>query len=175
MRFDGAGPLVSLVVLAACHTPSEGFANHTTIIRLAATGTPPSPAQSTPSAGIKKEPMDALAFAKFLAGVKKESLASSRIKLIALAAESNDFTADQVGSVIGAMDFPDNRLQALKLLAKRIVDPQNHHTIIASFEYTANKMEAAEILSPLAQTGRHGVPARVEVKSCSGFRLPSTG
>jgi hypothetical protein len=62
------------------------------------------------------------------------------------AAKNSWFTVDQVKSLLKAFSFPDDKISALRMVAKALVDPENSFLLYGSFVHSSDKEEAKKIL-----------------------------
>lgn len=104
----------------------------------------PAPAPRADSYGLPL--MDPNQFAGFLSQVEQARFSDARQQVIRMAAQRNAFTCAQAGQVVDIMDFSADKMEALRMLARRIVDRNNHYTLLSHFTYQSDKDEARQIL-----------------------------
>jgi hypothetical protein len=80
---------------------------------------PPAPLPPPPEAMSQQD------FQALLATVKAASFSSDRINALRAAASRNHFTVDQLGVILKSMTFASDFSDALKIIAPKVVDPQN--------------------------------------------------
>lgn len=78
--------------------------------------------------------------------VRNASFDDNKMALIEVATLGCYFTCAQCAKLIGMFSFSDKQLRALRMMAPRIVDPQNGYTIYQVFRFSSDKDEAARIL-----------------------------
>lgn len=104
-------------------------------------------AESSPKP--KKPEKQAMApgrFKKLLKQVKSKSFEDERNAVLSTAAKRNHFSCKQVGRVLSGISFGDEQLSALRILAPRIVDKENNHTLLEHFDFGDEKKQARQIL-----------------------------
>ncbi|RMG17171.1 MAG: DUF4476 domain-containing protein [Deltaproteobacteria bacterium] len=85
-------------------------------------------------------------FERLLAAIRDEDFADGKRRVVEDSAESWTFTCKQVASILELFTFGDDKLAALRVLAPRLVDPENAYTIYRVFEFDSDKDEARSIL-----------------------------
>lgn len=78
--------------------------------------------------------------------MKEATFDDNKMALIDVATLGCYFTCAQCAKLINMFSFSDKQLRALKMMAPRIVDPQNGYTIYQVFKFSSDKDEAARIL-----------------------------
>jgi Domain of unknown function (DUF4476) len=53
-----------------------------------------------------------------------------------------------VGALVDLLTFSADKVKVVEILAKRIVDRQNAHTILSHFTFSADKEAVAKLLAP---------------------------
>ena len=94
-----------------------------------------------------KQAMSESRFNSLLGQVKDASFEDERTAVLDTASKRNYFNCDQVGRVLGVISFSDEKISALRILAPRLVDKENSHTILAHFEFDDDKQKARRILN----------------------------
>jgi uncharacterized protein DUF4476 len=118
---------------------------------------PPPPGYQQPPPGYQQpppaqpilpaaQPMPEPAFRNLLATMSRESFASGRLRVLEQAAPSNWFVVQQVQQVLAQFEFPQDRLNAVRILQPRIVDPNNAFQLYGAFELPRDKDELRRIL-----------------------------
>jgi hypothetical protein len=108
----------------------------------------PKPAAAAPNEKSPKA-MGPTRFAKLLQQVKAADFADEKALVLKTAAKRNHFDCSQLARVVAAMEFGDEKISAVRIMAPRLVDPDNAHEVLAEFEFAAEKRKAAEILNEL--------------------------
>ena len=67
--------------------------------------------------------------------------------MLQTAVEHNHFDCTQVGRVVAKLDFGSEKIKTVEILAPRIVDPENHHTILKHLDFDSEKRKVREILN----------------------------
>jgi hypothetical protein len=110
---------------------------------------PASPAPAAaPAPQPAKQPMSSSRFARLMEQVEDASFQSERNEVLRVAAERNYFRCKQAGQVLSTISFADEKLSALRILAPRLVDPENHHILLDHFTFDDEKVAARRILEP---------------------------
>ena len=78
--------------------------------------------------------------------VEEASFGDKKIGVIKVACISSYFDSKQCAKLLALFSFENNKLEALKVLAPRIVD-FNPKEILKHFTFSSNKDEALEIIS----------------------------
>lgn len=92
------------------------------------------------------EPMSNESFAALVKEIKKQSFGDDKLTILRQAAGTNYFVVDQVKKMLALFSFPDDKLEALKLLKERIIDTDNLFKIYSSFVHSSDKEAARRIL-----------------------------
>lgn len=87
------------------------------------------------------------AFQQLLDAVHRCAFDDERRAVIRSAASVNVFTCAQLGDLLRALNFEDERLYAVDQLAPRLVDPQNHFTVLAAVTFGDEKTKVERILA----------------------------
>lgn len=116
-----------------------------TIPRPALPGTPPAPPPAPPAPA----PITPMAEPRFLAlveQVKAASFSEDRVQVIKTAAANNHFRSAQVSRLLETAPFDEEKHQIVVILAPKIVDRENQHTILEAFRFSSSREEAAKVL-----------------------------
>ena len=97
----------------------------------------------TPEEGV---PMDPSAFQRLLQALETESFSDDRLELLRTTARENGFTVAQVARIMDLFDFGDDRVEVVRILYPRIVDPENAHLLLSHVEFSDEKEELRRIL-----------------------------
>jgi len=90
--------------------------------------------------------MSAVEFAALKKQISDASFDHERDAVLKLASQSNYFSCAQAAELLGEWSFDPQRLAALEVLAPRLVDTEQRHMLLDSFDFDSNKARAAEIL-----------------------------
>jgi hypothetical protein len=105
---------------------------------------PPPPAHTGPVV------MDAASERALVNAVRSESFDDSRLSVIALATRDVCVTSAQAKELVGELSFSRPRVEAVKLLAPRIVDRELGFTLLEAMTFESDKRDAKEILTSAA-------------------------
>lgn len=78
--------------------------------------------------------------------VKAASFEDNRLDLIEVASLAAYYTCGQCARLLQLFNFDDTKLQALRLMASHIVDPQNVSVVTETLSFDTNKDKALQIL-----------------------------
>ena len=78
--------------------------------------------------------------------IKRESFDKDRLKLLSVGVLDNYFSSRQCAKLLSIYSFDKEKLRALDILAKHIVDLNNAHLILDSFRFESERRKAAKIL-----------------------------
>lgn len=78
--------------------------------------------------------------------VKKKSFKSDKLELIEVGSLDSRFSCKQCRKILDLFSFDDERLEALKLMAPRIVDVDNAMIVINAMTFESGKKKAQEII-----------------------------
>jgi hypothetical protein len=81
-----------------------------------------------------------------VAAIRGEAFSQAKLGVLGDAARAHWFSVDQVKQLLGLFAFSPDKLSALRLLAPRLVDPQNRYQIYSAFTFSSDKEEARQIL-----------------------------
>ncbi len=104
------------------------------------TPTPPQPAEPVVS------PMRRRAFHALVRRIKAARFSKGRLSVVSTAAAHNYFTSRQVKRILKHFRFSNKRVRALRVLAPKILDPQNSFVIYGAFKLSSAKKKARRIL-----------------------------
>lgn len=85
-------------------------------------------------------------FAALLEAVNEASFSEEKTGVIDTAAHNFQFTVEQVGKLIDAMSFSEEKLKTLELTRSRIVDRQNNFKLLSRFTFSSDKEKAQKLL-----------------------------
>ncbi len=90
--------------------------------------------------------LDEALFSKFYNKVRNASFNNEKFDLIEVASLGCWYSCGQVARTMRLFTFDNDRLKALRLMAPRIVDPQNSSEIYRLFTFDSEKAKVGEIL-----------------------------
>ncbi len=93
----------------------------------------PAPAPAAPAA------MSAGSFSSLRSSVASASFSDDKLDLVRSAAARNYFSCAQVGSLVDTFAHSSDKVDAVRILRHRVVDPQNAHTLSAHFSFSDDK------------------------------------
>jgi hypothetical protein len=96
--------------------------------------------------GLAALPMAEDTFARFEATLRKTPRGAARQTLISDAARGNRFSARQVRQLLDQLSFTDEKLQAVRILAPRLSDPENSFELSTAFRLDADRAAMRRIL-----------------------------
>lgn len=105
---------------------------------------PPQPPPPPPDARVY--PISDSNLKGLISAVDGESFGNDRLRVLGQAAPANWFLVAQVRQLLTRFDFPNDRLEAARLLKPRILDRENFFQLYASFDFAADKATLKEIL-----------------------------
>ena len=78
--------------------------------------------------------------------VKNASFDKDRIDIIRVACIGSNLSSNQCAKLLSLLSFDNNKLEALEVMAPRIVDNDYNDKILKQFSFSANREKAARIL-----------------------------
>jgi hypothetical protein len=92
--------------------------------------------------------MSAPSFSELLEAIEEEGFAENKVGVLRTAVSNSSawFTCEQVGQLVDAFAFSENKLQALGLVKDRIVDRGNTFKILSHFNFSEDKQKAQAML-----------------------------
>ncbi len=94
-------------------------------------------------------PMGPAAFENLVRQLEEESFSDDKLEILRTAAEHNAFTVSQVARLMDLFDFGDDRVEVVRILKSRIVDPENAHELLSHVEFEDEKQALRELLQRL--------------------------
>lgn len=82
-----------------------------------------------------------------MGAIQKESFSDNRIAVLRQAVPSHFFLVSQVQQILPLYTFSADKLQAMRLLKPRMLDPENAFRLYDSFTFSADKEELGRILA----------------------------
>lgn len=96
-------------------------------------------------------PMADADFSRLLAALDAEAFAPRRLATLRDAARLNPLTVHQLGQVVQRFAFPAERLDAVRAVAPRLVDPEHGYELFAAFRFDDDRTEVRRILENTAR------------------------
>ena len=78
--------------------------------------------------------------------VKEASFDKNKINIIRVACIASNFSSKQCARLLALLSFDDNKLEALKVMAPRLVEFDNYNKILNQFSFSSSREKAAKIL-----------------------------
>jgi hypothetical protein len=100
---------------------------------------PPPPQQQV-------QPISDAMLRSIVLSINSESSGSDKMAILTEAAVSHYFLVSQVQQLLTLFAFTSDRLQAMRLLGPRILDPNNGHRLYGFFDFSGDKEELKRIL-----------------------------
>jgi hypothetical protein len=85
---------------------------------------------------------------QLVVAIDAEAFTADRLSVLRQAAGFRYFTIDQVARILPLFTFEESKLDVLKLLRPRILDPQNGFKLDAQFFSSSARARAQQILAP---------------------------
>jgi len=82
-----------------------------------------------------------------VAAMGEQSFSDDKLAVVTEAMKEAYVTVAQVRKLLDQLSFPDDKLQALRLLKGRITDPENKFQLYGAFVHSSDKDEAKKILN----------------------------
>ena len=79
--------------------------------------------------------------------VKNASFDDKKIDIIRVACIGNSFSSKQCARLLSLLSFDENKIEALKIIAPRMIDNEYYKKIIKQFSFSSNKEKAEKILA----------------------------
>lgn len=92
-------------------------------------------------------PLDAESFNSLAAAIKQEGFSDGKLRVIQQAAASGYFTIAQVGQVVQLLSFSDDKINAVRILKPRILDPQNASQLQRLFSFSSDKQQVQQLFA----------------------------
>lgn len=90
--------------------------------------------------------LDDASFSKFYNKVRNATFDNEKFDLIEVASLGCWYSCAQTACMMRLFTFDDDRMKVLRLMASRIVDPQNSADIYRLFDFESEKAKVGEIL-----------------------------
>ena len=96
-------------------------------------------------------PMADTDFARLLAALDVDAFAPRRLATLREAARHNPLTVHQLTQVVERFAFPTERLDAVRAVAPRLVDPEHAYELFTAFRFDEDRAEVRKILENTAR------------------------
>lgn len=108
---------------------------------------PPPPVVNRPGpGGGRVMPITEAAYRDLRRAIERESFGHERLRVLETAAPSKWFLVSQVKDLLTTLDFPRERLRAIRILKPRMLDAENFYQLYDSFTFSTDKAELKKIL-----------------------------
>lgn len=104
----------------------------------------PAPVAESPKAPTA---LDAASFNNLLSAIKRESFGDDKLRVIQSAAANGHFTIAQVGQIVQTLSFGEEKVNAVRALKPRVIDPQNAYQLQSLFSFSSEKEEVQQIFA----------------------------
>ena len=78
--------------------------------------------------------------------VKNTSFDKNKIDIIRVACIGSNFSSNQCAKLLSLLSFDDNKLEALEVMAPKVVDDRDYNKIMKQFSFKSSREKAAKIL-----------------------------
>ena len=78
--------------------------------------------------------------------VKNTSFDKNKIDIIRVACIGSNFSSNQCAKLLSLLSFDDNKLEALEVMAPKVVDDRNYNKIMKQFSFKSSREKVAKIL-----------------------------
>lgn len=102
--------------------------------------------QDSQNTDTRQQVIKSSSFSTLLKTLDEQNFPKDQLYLIELAAYRNQFYSDQVVRLLEKIQFPRQKLKALKILRHKIIDPENHFLILKAFVHSLSKKKASALL-----------------------------
>jgi hypothetical protein len=79
--------------------------------------------------------------------VKAESFSEDQLRVIRTATKNANYNVAQIVRMIDTMTYSDDKIEALRIMYPKVVDPKNNYQILDAMTYSADKEKAEEIIN----------------------------
>jgi hypothetical protein len=91
--------------------------------------------------------MNSADFQRLLNNIKAESFADDQLSVLNMAVRHSYFNIDQLIQIVNLFTFADEKVEAVKVVAPKIVDLQNAHNLLNAFTYSDDKATVESIIN----------------------------
>ena len=107
--------------------------------------TPP-PVKPQPPKKPVLRPMSSAAFGDFLRSLSTEAFDKGKLRLISMIVADNHFTTAQVATVASKLSFSSKKLEAIRLMAPKILDRDKRFKLFELFAHDSEKRKLRALL-----------------------------
>lgn len=86
-------------------------------------------------------PMADAQFSQLITQIHNEPFSEGKLGLVSLAAQYNYFSSAQVSSVVSALTFSSDKVEAAVMMHPMVLDPQAFYQVFAAFTFESSKRE----------------------------------
>lgn len=95
------------------------------------------------------QPMDPNQFDELIKAIKAEGFPSGQMGVVESAARDNHFLMVQLKEVIESLSFSADRMRVTEIMAPRVLDRKNLHTLYSAFDFESEKDKVRSIFQRL--------------------------
>lgn len=99
-----------------------------------------------PIYGERRQRMSDEAFSRFVYEVQRQSFKDDKLRYIQDAAQRNFFSVQQADRLLRLFSWDDEKLEVLRFVAPRLVNPQEAYRLVDLFTFDSGKRKARRIL-----------------------------
>jgi hypothetical protein len=107
----------------------------------------PTPAPAPAPVPAVHQPMTAGEFSTLVSNVEEESFADDKKSVIQIAAKSHWFTMDQLIRLVGLFNFSEDKVETVRMVYPKVVDPENAHNLLSAFTFSDDKQAVQRIIN----------------------------
>ena len=93
------------------------------------------------------KPMQDEPFAQLLLLLEGETFSDDQLVMLQQVSIRNHFTAKQLGNILDKFTFSEDKLNAVRIILNRLVDPENAFLLMNKFSFETDKEEFMKIIS----------------------------
>ena len=84
---------------------------------------------------------------RMLQKIQKKSFAADKLDLVEVAALGGWFTCAQCATLMDQFTFTHDKLQVVKVVAPRLIDPRNSNVIMSRLSFDSDRKKAADYIA----------------------------
>jgi hypothetical protein len=81
------------------------------------------------------------------AAINNASFSQEKLDALAMAKSGRFFTVDQVGELVELYSFPNDKVQAVELVKRNLIDPENGFKLLERFTFPSDKERVRKLLA----------------------------
>ena len=139
------GPAASVGGSVSTTTATAGGVSVQVVLNTPSPDTAPPAVPAQPAPPAPPKPMDEASLSSLVSAVEKASFSDQQVDVLRTAAAHNHFTCAQVVRLIGPIHFSTDRVNAVRVLAPQVVDPQNAYVIEDALTFSSEKEEVRKL------------------------------